>query len=422
MSTPRSVIIIGGGPAGLMAAETLLSAGHRVTLFEAMPTPARKLLIAGVGGLNLTHSEPYPDFVSRYAEAAPWMARWLECFGADDLRNWARTLGVETFVGTSGKVFPVSMKAAPLLRAWLARLTRSGLDLRLRHRWLGWSHAGEQPATRGLRFSGPEGEFVTSADAVILALGGASWSRLGSDGKWVPWLRERSVPLHDFKPANCGFDVATQNGAIGWSPYFANRYAGQALKNIGLRLHEAATDESRRVGEAMVTLSGIEGGLIYAFSAPLRDAIASSGPQTVWLDLAPQRSQAQLLDTLSQPRGKRSISSHVQSKTGLRGVKMALLRELLPSACFDDMHKLAHGIKTLPLTVAQARPIDEAISSAGGLCLDALDDRLMLRALPGVFCCGEMLDWEAPTGGYLLTACYSTGHAAGTGAANWLAS
>lgn len=416
----KCVTIIGAGPAGLMAAEQLAAAGHRVDVFDAMPSVARKLLIAGVGGLNLTHSEPEADFVTRYGRAAGWMAAYLAAFGADALRAWAAGLGVETFVGSSGRVFPVDMKAAPLLRAWLHRLREAGVRIHTRHRWLGWRNDSGLP-TQNLRLDGPEGETTSSADAVVLALGGGSWSRLGSDGAWVPWLQASGVAVSALRPANCGFEVSVPTGEdIGWSGYFANRFAGHPLKNIAMRFEDASGKHHERIGECMVTIAGLEGSLIYALSAPIRDSIETGGPLQVRLDLAPNRSLEALREALSRPRGKRSLAGHLQSKAGIAGVKAGLLREVLPKPAFDDMGALAAAIKSLPLTLARPRPLDEAISSAGGVQLDELDPYLMLKALPGVFCCGEMLDWEAPTGGYLLTGCFATGRAAGLGAAQWL--
>ena len=416
----RRVIVIGAGPAGLMAAEQLAAAGHRVEVFDAMPSVARKLLIAGVGGLNLTHSEPPETFASRYGEASGWMAEHLTAFGAEALRAWAAGLGVETFVGSSGRVFPVDMKAAPLLRAWLHRLRDAGVRIHTRHHWIGWSKDSEA-LTTNLLFDGPEGETTASADALVLALGGGSWSRLGSDGAWVPWLQARGVAVSPLRPANCGFEVSVPTGdGTGWGGYFANRFAGQPLKNITLRFTDSHGVSHERIGECIVTISGLEGSLIYALSRPLRDTIEANGPLEVSLDLTPNRSQEALRQGLSRPRGRRSLASHLQSKAGITGVKAGLLREVIPKAMFDDMGALASAIKSLPLCIANPRPLDEAISSAGGVRLDALDAHLMLQDLPGVFCCGEMLDWEAPTGGYLLTGCFSTGRAAGLGAAHWL--
>ncbi len=416
----KCVTIIGAGPAGLMAAEQLAVAGHRVDVFDAMPSVARKLLIAGVGGLNLTHSEHEADFVARYGQASGWMAAYLAAFGADALRAWAAGLGIETFVGSSGRVFPVDMKAAPLLRAWLHRLRGSGVRIHARHRWLGWRNGSGLP-TQGLRFEGPEGKTSTSADALVLALGGGSWSRLGSDGAWVPWLEARGVVVSPLRPANCGFEVSVPpDEGIGWGGYFANRFAGHPLKNITLSFEDTKGERHERTGECMVTITGLEGSLIYALSAPVRDSIEAAGPLQANLDLAPNRSLEALREALSRPRGKRSLTGHLQSKAGIAGVKTALLREVLPKPAFDDMSALAAAIKSLPLTFARPRPLDEAISSAGGVRLDELDPCLMLKALPGVFCCGEMLDWEAPTGGYLLTGCFATGRAAGLGVAQWL--
>ncbi len=419
---PRNVIVVGGGPAGLMAAERIALAGHRVELFDAMPSVGRKFLLAGIGGLNLTHSEPAPKFVARYGEAAAWMSGLLDRFGAEALRQWAGELGIDTFVGSSGRVFPVEMKAAPLLRAWLQRLRAAQVRIHPRHRWTGWvSPHGK--ATTDLRLVSPSGALTRSADAVVLALGGGSWSRLGSDGAWMPWLADRGIALAPLRPANCGFDICSPSGdGIGWGDYFANRFAGQALKNIAIRIKDADGDRHERVGECLVTVAGLEGSLIYALAAPIRDAIEAAGsPLEIRLDLFPGRPLAALTEALSQPRGRRSLSNHLHSKAGISGVKAGLLREFVPPEEMNDMRTLAAKIKSLPLRLARPRPIDEAISTAGGVALDELDHRMMVKRWPGLFCCGEMLDWEAPTGGYLLTGCFATGHAAGDGVVDWLA-
>ncbi|MDX5364632.1 MAG: TIGR03862 family flavoprotein [Pseudazoarcus pumilus] len=395
------VAVIGGGPAGLAAAEVIAAAGRRVEVFDAMPSPGRKFLLAGIGGLNLTHSEATPDFVARYAERATWLAPMLQDFGADALRVWAAGLGIETFVGTSGRVFPKEMKAAPLLRAWLQRLRAAGVQLHVRHRWAGWH--GER-----LRFDTPAGEIEVRARATVLALGGGSWARLGSDSAWLPWLTERGVDVAPLRPANCGFETD-------WSEHFRERFAGQPLKNVAASVTDHTGREHRRSGECIVTANGIEGGLIYALSAPLRDTLAARGEATLHLDLAPGRSLQRLQEDLAKPRGRRSLASHLQGKAGIDGVKAGLLRECTPREVMDDPARLAAAIKHLPLRLLRTRPLDEAISSAGGVRATALDDSLMLKQLPGVFCCGEMLDWEAPTGGYLLTACFATGRRAGRG-------
>ena len=402
-SPSRHVAIIGGGPAGLMAAEVLSQAGVRVDLYDGMPSVGRKFLLAGVGGMNITHSEAWPGFLSRYAERAAHIAPLLRAFDADALCQWIHGLGIETFVGSSGRVFPTDMKAAPLLRAWLKRLRESGVVIHTRHRWLGWQADG------ALRIDSPEGEKHLKPDAVVLALGGGSWARLGSDGAWMPQLAERGVELAPLQPSNCGFDGA------GWSELMRSKFAGAPLKNIAIGLPDSAP----RLGECVITASGIEGSLIYAWSAPIREAINRHGSATLLIDLLPNKPVDKVSAALAKPRGSRSMSKHLHSQVGLDGVKAALLRELAPAEAFNDPAHLAAAIKALPLTLTQARPLDEAISSAGGVRFEALDEQLMLKRLPGVFCAGEMLDWEAPTGGYLLTGCFASGRAAGLGVLSW---
>jgi len=400
----RRVAIIGGGPAGLMAAE-VLAAGQdfEIAVFDAMPSLGRKFLMAGKGGMNITHAEPFPDFVARYGSRRAELAPLLEAFGPQALREWIHGLGIETFVGTSGRVFPTEMKAAPLLRAWLHRLRAAGVHFHVRQRWLGWTASG------ALRFATPDGENEFAADAVILALGGGSWARLGSNGAWLPLLAGRGIEVAPLRPANCGFDVA-------WSPYFSERFAGQPVKPV-----IAVVGEHRQQGEFNITASGIEGGLIYAMSAPLRDALERDGRAALSLDLAPGRSLARLTADLALPRGRDSLANHLRRRAGIEGVKAGLLRELCRPEILNDAPALAAALKALPLPVVATRPLDEAISTAGGVSFTALDEHLMLKELPGVFCAGEMLDWEAPTGGYLLTGCLASGRAAGKGLLDWLA-
>ncbi len=391
-----------------MAAEAAASAGARVDVYDAMPSVGRKFLMAGKGGLNLTHSEPTAVFVSRYGARRAHLEPLLEGFGPQALRTWARALGVDTFVGSSGRVFPAEMKAAPLLRAWLHRLRAAGVRFHMRHRWCGWDEDG------ALRLDAPQGARAVRADALVLALGGGSWARLGSTGAWVPLLAARGVRIAPLRPANCGFDA-------GWSEHFRARHAGHPVKPVAVVHSGPDGVESRQQGEFVVTATGVEGGLIYALSARLRDEIEASGAALLRLDLAPGRSLEQLARELSRPRGSSSMANHLRRRAGLEGVKAGLLRELLPAEDFADPVRLAAAIKALPLRLIAPRPLDEAISSAGGVRFEDLDGRLMVRTLPGVFCAGEMLDWEAPTGGYLLTACFASGRAAGAGAAAWLA-
>ena len=423
-SSPRA-IVIGAGPAGLMAAEVLAAAGVAVDVYDAMPSAGRKFLMAGKSGLNLTHAENFGQFVARYGAQGAWVRPWLEVFDADALRAWAHGLGVETFVGSSGRVFPKDMKAAPLLRAWLHRLRAAGVRFHMRWRWLGWeggdlifdAPAGQLKVGAGNTASQRDdaGRAVSQRDdagrtPVILALGGGSWQKLGSDGAWVPLLRARGVEVASLRPANCGFDVA-------WSDHFREKFAGQPVKSVVARL-----GDQERPGEFVISRQGVEGSLIYAFSAALRDAIEAKGHAVLHLDLAPGKSQERLMEEIAHPRGSRSMASHLQSRAGIAGVKAGLLRECTAKDDYADPARLAAAIKSLPLMLAAPRPLDEAISSAGGVTAAALDAHLMLKALPGVFCAGEMLDWEAPTGGYLLTACFASGRAAGQGALAWLQS
>ena len=415
--------MVGGGPAGLMAAEQLLEAGCEVTLYDAMPSVGRKFLLAGIGGLNLTHDEPTPRFVARYGARAEEVAGWLEDFGASAVRDWAAGLGISTFVGSSGRVFPTDMKAAPLLRAWLHRLRAAGLRLQMRHRWLGFCEPGT--GLPRLRMAGPSGLQEVPADIVVLALGGASWPQLGSDGAWWSLLQDQGVDLAPLRPANCGFDVFRPDAAggpdhPGWSGHFRERAAGQAVKTVAFGCTAVDGRVWRQRGEFVFTDTGIEGSLVYALSAPLRDLIARDGHARLQLDLLPDRSPDWVLREVAVPRGPRSLSTHLKSRLRLDSLKLQLLHELLPRDTLADPAALGAAIKALPLSLGATRPIAEAISTAGGVRLEALDAGLMLQALPGVFCAGEMLDWEAPTGGYLLSACLASGRRAGRAAAAWL--
>ena len=413
-SRPFVVAVIGGGPAGLMAAEVLTGAGSavQVTVYDSMPSAGRKFLLAGKGGLNLTHSEGFDSFVSRYGNATAALQPMLAAFGAPQLRDWALGLGVTTFVGSSRRVFPTDMKAAPLLRAWLHRLRSSGVQFCMRHRWLGWSASGD------LLFSTPNGQIDIKADAVVLALGGASWSRLGSDGAWQQLLAARGVSIAPLAPSNCGFDVKA------WSPFFANKFAGQPFKSVAVTFTDSQGRTFSRKGEFVATASGVEGSLIYAASSLLRDEIAQSGSATFMLDLLPEKSAEQVLKEITHPRGSRSLSSHLKSRLGIDGIKAALLYETLGKDAVNSPAQLAGAIKALPVKLLKARPIDEAISSAGGVCFEAMDAQLKLITTnlltAPIFCAGEMLNWEAPTGGYLLNACLATGRTAGLGVLEYL--
>ena len=439
---PLRVAVIGGGPAGLMAAEVLTGAGAalKVTVYDAMPSVGRKFLLAGKGGLNLTHSEAPEAFMSRYGERGAQLQPLITAFGPAELRAWAEALGVETFVGSSGRVFPKDMKAAPLLRAWLQRLRRAGVAFSMRHRWLGWTDDGQ------LKFANPSGEVQVAADAVVLALGGASWSRLGSDGAWVPLLAARGVALAPLQPSNCGFDVAARPGSeapegaasgetrreflkeligkapatpAGWTTHFASRFAGQPFKSVAISFTDSRGRSFSRKGEFVATATGVEGSLVYAVSSLLRDEIAAHGSATFLLDLLPDKTPEQVLVEVRHPRGSRSLSSHLKSRLNLDGIKAAMLYEVLGKDAIADPVQLAAAIKALPVRVIAARPIDEAISSAGGVRFGAMDAQLQLQKpaelSQPVFCAGEMLDWEAPTGGYLLNACFASGRAAGQG-------
>ena len=402
----KRLAVIGGGPAGLMAAEVARNAGVDVDLYEAKGSVGRKFLIAGKGGLNLTHSQARPGFDARYGERSTEVGKWLDAFDGDSLRAWARDLGVDTYVGTSGRVFPIDRKAAPLLRGWVRRLRDDGVRFHVHHRWTGWRDGM-------LVFETPHGESIIDADTVVLALGGGSWPQLGSDGAWVPWLRERGMQVAPLRPSNCGFDV-------GWSEHFASRHAGAPLKPVVAHWIDANGIEHSLQGECVATATGVEGSLVYALSPMLRDRITRDGSATLFLDLAPGRDASRLERELAHPRAGRSLSEHLRRQVGITGAKAALVFEILGRHCGEDVPLLARAIKRLPLRLVRPRPVAEAISTAGGVRLEALDGALMSRTMPGVFCAGEMLDWEAPTGGYLLTACFASGRLAGLSAVEWL--
>ncbi|MGJ5138949.1 NAD(P)/FAD-dependent oxidoreductase [Bradyrhizobium oligotrophicum] len=408
MSSLKHIAVIGAGPAGLMAAEVLAGGGVAVTVYDAMPSVARKFLMAGRGGLNLTHSEELPLFLSRYRDAASWLAPAIQAFSPQQLRGWCEALGEPTFVGSSGRVFPVAMKASPLLRAWLRRLDAQGVRVALRHRWTGWEDRGH------LTFETPNGPHTVAADATVLALGGASWPRLGSDGGWVPILAAKGVAIAPLRPANCGFTV-------GWSDIFRDRFEGQPLKGIALAFGERSVR-----GEAVITRDGIEGGAIYALSAELREAIARTGEAMLHVVLRPDLAAADLIKKLSAPRGKQSFSNVLRKALQLSPVAIGLLQEAAKTQGLSlsslPPDRLAALINALPIKLTGTAGLARAISSAGGIARDELDADYMLRRLPGVFAAGEMLNWEAPTGGYLLQASFATGAAAGKGVLKWLKS
>lgn len=390
-----------------MAAEAAVATGATVEVYDAMPSVGRKFLLAGKGGLNLSHSEPMESFLSRYGPRRTLIEPAIRSFPPAALRAWARELGVETFVGTSGRIFPIDLKAAPLLRAWLHRLRNAGVQFHVRHRWCGWGQDGK------LLFNSPRGPQSVQANAVVLALGGGSWPHLGSDAAWTHILADRNVSIAPLKPANCGFDVR-------WSEHFRTKFSGCPVKTVQVVVKTVEGAVIRHMGEFVITANGVEGGIMYMVSSHVRDAIATDGTATLWLDLVPDRSLRRLTENLSRPRGKHTMATHLKRRAGILGVKAGLLREAVPPEFFTDPARLAAVLKSLPLKLVAPRPLEESISTAGGVSFEALDATLMLRSLPGVFCAGEMLDWEAPTGGYLLTGCLATGRLAGRAAAEWV--
>lgn len=405
-----------------MAAEMLSAAGVHVHVYDAMPSVGRKFLLAGLGGLNLTHAEPFDKFITRYAERREACASWLQAFDATAICEWVKGLGLDTFVGSSQRIFPTDMKAAPLLRAWLHRLRHPvqgvPVTFHMRHRWNGALQHSHPQFTLG--FDTPQGPHTAHADAVLLALGGGSWAKLGSDGAWQPWVSALGIDVSPLRPANCGFDVQGRAGHTGWSPHLSAHFAGAPLKSVALSFTDSLGQSFSRRGEFVVTTTGVEGSLVYAASALLRDEITRSGSATLHLDLKPDFTPERVLAEVSHPRGSRSLSSHLKSRLNLTALHLALLHEVLSQEAMNSPAQLAIAIKHLPVTLAATRPIDEAISSAGGVRLEALDADLMARALPGLFVAGEMLDWEAPTGGYLLSACLASGRVAGLGASRFV--
>ena len=403
----KQCVIIGGGPSGLMAAEQLTQAGFQVDLYDAMPSVGRKFLLAGIGGLNITHAEPYNTFCTRYEAHQNKLQSVLDAFTPTDLRKWCDELGINTFVGTSGRVFPEAMKAAPLLRKWLTRLREKGLTIHPKHRWLGWDDKGE------IILRSPEGEFKRSYDVLILALGGGSWKKLGSDGQWMELLECQGVETTPLLPSNCGF-------LSDWSDHLKQQFAGSPLKSVAISFTDINGNQETRMGEFIVTERGVEGSLIYAFSARLRTMIQRQKRATFYLDLCPHHSPEQLTKILSSKPKNKTLSTYLKSRLKLDGAKRALLFEVLAKQDMNKLEVLAKTLKNIPITVTATTPINEAISTAGGVAYAALDDQLMLKQKAGVFCTGEMLDWDAPTGGYLLTACMALGKQAGLGAATFL--
>ena len=402
------MIVVGGGPSGLMAAEALSNAGVQVDMFDAMPSFGRKFLLAGIGGLNITHGEEYTKFCTRYADRQTHLQTTLDLLPPGQLCDWVHGLGIETFVGSSGRIFPKEMKAAPLLRAWLHRLRSKGVRMHVRHRWQGWGEQGQ------LQFATPNGLVQHSPSASVLALGGASWPKLGSDGAWVRVLRGAGVDVAELESANCGFEVK-------WSAYLREQFSGSPLKSVSLKFKNLQGQETEKPGEMVIGQHGVEGSLIYAFSREIRQSLNAQGSATFTLDLSPGRSVDRVrTDVAGLARSSQSMSSYFKSKLGIAGVKLALLHEVLGKEDFKNTDKLVSTIKALPITVHATRPIDEAISTAGGVCFESMDSNYMLRNKPGTFVAGEMLDWEAPTGGYLLNACFATGLAAGQGVLRWL--
>lgn len=394
----KHVAIIGGGPTGLMAAEVLLNHGIQVDLYDAMPSVGRKFLLAGIGGLNLTHSEDTEKFLSRYTDRQSNITPWIKQFDAQKIQQWANELGIPTFIGSSGRIFPEAMKAAPLLRAWLQRLRLAGLNIHVQQRWHGFN------SENSLLFDTPSGEKIVPASTILLALGGGSWPKLGSDGAWVDILTKKNIKIAPLEPANCGFNVE-------WSEHFKSQYAGHPLKTIAINGQQ---------GECVITTHGIEGGLIYFFSSTLRQQIAKDGNALLNIDLLPDKSILQIETALQQPRKHYSLSNFLRKTLNLNGIKLGLIYENINQVDRNNPNRFAYLIKHLPIKLLSTRPIDEAISTAGGICFEGLDQELMFTQLPGIFCAGEMLDWEAPTGGYLLTACLASGRYAAYGIIKWL--
>ncbi|MGO2233435.1 aminoacetone oxidase family FAD-binding enzyme [Marinomonas sp. UCMA 3892] len=405
--TQKTVIVVGAGPAGLMAAEGICALGHQVHVYDAKPSACRKFLLAGVGGMNITHSEAYPEFIQRYYDKAEWLNTSISQFDADALCEWIHNLGIETFVGTSGRVFPKDMKAAPLLRNWLKRLREAGVQFHMRHKMVGLS-------ANKVMFD-HVGESVTAqADAIVLAMGGASWPKLGSDGAWLPILAEKGIDVAPLQSANCGFYSE-------WSEHLKNKFAGTPLKDVAFSFTLKDGQVVTKKGECIVTQDGMEGSLIYAFSKYLRDGINASGQSSLLMDFLPLQSEAQVIKKLRNTKPKESFSKYLKRTLSITGVKAVLLHESFPKEAFQTPESLARCLKAVPVSFYKTKPIEEVISSAGGVCESSVDDKLMLKAMSGVFCAGEMLDWEAPTGGYLLTACFATGHLVAQGVGEYLA-